>query len=192
LVRDAPDRGEPKIDRGRRIFALFEVNPVPEHDGAVEREAGLRTVPGDELANRVIVGSLAARRRQAVQDGRLGVFEIRGRQNPLGRPLLARFRLGHRQRPPSPLPTDSSTGSSCGVCRDRPDPSLSTQRLSPFTYSRIALKQSLPGPPENAAIRPLTMAFEAARPFLANASAASVVGNCSPYTVVRSDTSCSR
>ena len=70
------------------------MNPVSEHDGAVEREAGLRTVPGDELANRVVVGSLAAGRRQAVQDGRLGVFEVRERQDALRRLLLARFRLG--------------------------------------------------------------------------------------------------
>jgi hypothetical protein len=61
---------------------LFEVNPVPEHDGAVEREAGLRTVPGDELANRVVVGSLAAGRRQAVQYCGLGVFEIREGPEP--------------------------------------------------------------------------------------------------------------
>ena len=60
LVGDAPDGGQPKIDRGRRISALFEVNPVSKHDGAVEREARLRTVPGDELANRMVVGALAA------------------------------------------------------------------------------------------------------------------------------------
>jgi hypothetical protein len=39
LVRDAPNGGQPKIDRGRRISALFEVNPISEHDGAVEGEA---------------------------------------------------------------------------------------------------------------------------------------------------------
>jgi hypothetical protein len=49
LVRDAPDRGQPKIDGGRRISALFEVNPVTKQDSAIEREARLRTVPGDEL-----------------------------------------------------------------------------------------------------------------------------------------------
>jgi hypothetical protein len=40
LVRDAADGGQPKVDRGRRMSALFEVNPISEHDGAVEREAG--------------------------------------------------------------------------------------------------------------------------------------------------------
>ena len=43
LVRDASDRGQPQIDRGRRISALFEVNAVSEHHGAIEREARLRT-----------------------------------------------------------------------------------------------------------------------------------------------------
>jgi hypothetical protein len=51
LVRHATNGGEPKVDRGRRIPALFEVNPIPEHDSPVEREAGLRTAPRDELAN---------------------------------------------------------------------------------------------------------------------------------------------
>jgi hypothetical protein len=46
-------------------------------------EAGLRTVPGDELANSVVVGSPAGR-CEAVQDNRLGVFEIRGTRIRLG------------------------------------------------------------------------------------------------------------
>jgi len=108
LIRNAPYGSEPKVDRGRRISPLFEVNPVTEHDGAVEGEARLRTVPGNELANRVLVSSLAAGRRQAVQDGRLGVFEVGKRQNALRRLLLASVRLGHRRRPPSPSPTAST------------------------------------------------------------------------------------
>jgi hypothetical protein len=99
-------------DRGRRIPALFEVNPVPEHVGAVECKAGLRTIPDDELANGVIVGSLAAGGRQ--------VFEVRERQNALRRLLLARLRLRHRRRPPSPWPTASSTLHPRGVDRYRP------------------------------------------------------------------------
>ena len=87
LVRHAPNRGELKVDGGRRIAPLFEVDPVPEDDSAVERKAWLRTVPGDELANGVVVGPLAAGRRQAVQHRCLGVFEIRERQDAL-RPLL--------------------------------------------------------------------------------------------------------
>jgi hypothetical protein len=118
LVRDAPHGGQSKIDRGRCVIALFEVDPVPEHDSAVEREAGLRTVPGDELANRV--GRRFAGRWQTSGCSVLRSWrvQIREGQNPLGRPLLARFRLGHRQRPPLPLSTASSTGTSCGVYRD--------------------------------------------------------------------------
>jgi hypothetical protein len=41
LVRDASNRGEPKVDRGRRIAPLLKVNPVAQHDGAVEREPRL-------------------------------------------------------------------------------------------------------------------------------------------------------
>jgi hypothetical protein len=84
---------------------LFEVSPILEHDHAVELEAGLRTVPGDELANGVVVGPLAAGGRQAVQHGRLGMF-VQERQDALWRPLLARFRFGisngllHRRRQP--------------------------------------------------------------------------------------------
>jgi hypothetical protein len=38
FVRHAPDRGEPKVDRGRGIVSLFEVDSITEYDGAVERE----------------------------------------------------------------------------------------------------------------------------------------------------------
>lgn len=47
---------------GLDIEISFDGAPaIPEHDGAVEREARLRTVPSDELANRVVVCSLARR-----------------------------------------------------------------------------------------------------------------------------------
>jgi hypothetical protein len=91
LVGDAPNRGQSKIDGGRRISSLFGVNPISKHHCAVEREARIRAIPGDELANRV--GALAASRRQAVEHRRLGVFEVRERQDALRRFLLARFRL---------------------------------------------------------------------------------------------------
>ena len=41
----------------------LKVNPEAEHNGAVERETRLRTVRGDERADCVIVGALAADRR---------------------------------------------------------------------------------------------------------------------------------
>jgi len=42
LVRHAAHGGEPEVDRGRRVSPSLEVNPVPEDDGPVEREAGAR------------------------------------------------------------------------------------------------------------------------------------------------------
>src|SRR5882762_1414981 len=104
LVRDAPNGGQPKISCGWRISALFKVNPISKHHRAIEREARLGAVPTDELANRVLVRSLATGRCQAVEDGRFGMFEIGERQNTFRCLLLASFRLSHRRRPPSPSP----------------------------------------------------------------------------------------
>jgi len=87
LVCDAPDGGQSEIDRGRCVSTLLEMNPVAEHDGAVEREARLRTVPDDELANGMVVRPLAAGGCETVQDRRLGVFEVRKGEDALGRPL---------------------------------------------------------------------------------------------------------
>jgi hypothetical protein len=58
LVRDPANGREAQIDRGGRVVALLKVNAVAEDHRAVEREAGLRAVPSDELANGVLVGSL--------------------------------------------------------------------------------------------------------------------------------------
>jgi hypothetical protein len=38
---------------------LLKVNSAAEHDGAVECEPGLGTVPSDKLANRVVRTSVA-------------------------------------------------------------------------------------------------------------------------------------
>jgi hypothetical protein len=69
-------------------MALLEVDAIAENDGAVERQTWLRAVPGDELANRVLVGPLAAGGRQAVQHGRPGLFQVGQGQHSLGRLLL--------------------------------------------------------------------------------------------------------
>ena len=60
LVRHAANSGQPKIDRRRRVSALFEVDPVMEHNGAIEREPGLRAVPRHELPDGVVVRALTA------------------------------------------------------------------------------------------------------------------------------------
>ena len=90
---DTADRREPQIDGRWRIVALFQVNPIAQDDGSVERQPGLRAVPGDELPDGVLVGALAARRRQTIQHGRRRVFEVGERQDPLWGLLLAAFLL---------------------------------------------------------------------------------------------------
>jgi hypothetical protein len=76
LVRDPANGREAQIDRGGRGVALLKVNAVAEDHRAVEREAGLRAVPSDELANGVLIGTLPTGRGEAVEDCGLGVFEI--------------------------------------------------------------------------------------------------------------------
>jgi hypothetical protein len=61
LICDPSDGSEPEIDRGGRVVVLLEMDAIAEHDRAVERQPRLRTVPGDELGDRVVVGTLAAR-----------------------------------------------------------------------------------------------------------------------------------
>ena len=85
LVRDPSHRREPQVDRGRRVLALLQMDPIPQDDGPIEREAWFRAVPADELADGVVVGALAARRREAGEDRRLRVFEIRQREDALRR-----------------------------------------------------------------------------------------------------------
>ena len=89
LVRDTADGGQPQIDGRGRVMTLLEVDAIAQNDGAVEGETGLRSVPGDELANRVLVGPLAAGGRQTVQHGCLGLFQVGKGQHPFGRLLLA-------------------------------------------------------------------------------------------------------
>jgi len=84
LVRDTANGCQPQIDGGGRVIALLEVDPIAKNDGAVECETWLRAVPGDELSNRVLVGPLAAGGREAVQHGRLGLFQVGKGQHSLG------------------------------------------------------------------------------------------------------------
>jgi hypothetical protein len=96
----------------RCISALFQVNAVSEHNGAIEREPRLRAVPRHELANRMLVGPLTAGRCQTVQHRCLRVFEVGKCENPFRDLLLVRLRLGHRRRPPLPSPQLHRTRSS--------------------------------------------------------------------------------
>src|SRR3989442_13063352 len=46
FVRDTSDSSESKIDRGRSVVALFEVNAIAKDRGAIEGQPRLRAVPG--------------------------------------------------------------------------------------------------------------------------------------------------
>ena len=60
FVRDPGNRGDSQVDGCRRVTALLQVDPITENHRAVEREPRLRAVPGDELANRMLVAAPAA------------------------------------------------------------------------------------------------------------------------------------
>ena len=46
---------------------LLQSNAIPSHDRFVERQSWFRAIPFDELTNRMIVGTLGARRDLAVR-----------------------------------------------------------------------------------------------------------------------------
>ena len=76
LVRHTPDRGQAEVDRCWSEVPLFQVDSVSKNDSTVESKSWFRAVPVNELVDRMIVRSLAALRSQAVQYGRLRLFEI--------------------------------------------------------------------------------------------------------------------
>jgi hypothetical protein len=48
--------GEPNVNRRWSEILRFQEEPVSKHDGSIEREPRLRTVPPDELIDGVSVG----------------------------------------------------------------------------------------------------------------------------------------
>jgi hypothetical protein len=96
LVRDPADGRETQVDRGGCVLALLKVNAVAQDHRAVEREAGLRAVPSDELPDGVIVSALPAGGCKAVEHRSLGVLEIGQSEDTFGRLLAASFGLWHR------------------------------------------------------------------------------------------------
>ena len=83
FVCNTADRCQPEVDRRRCILLLFQVDPITENDRTVEGEARLRAVPTDELTNRLLVGTLAAGGRQAVENSRFGVLQVGKGQHSL-------------------------------------------------------------------------------------------------------------
>ena len=66
LVRDAANGRQPQIGRGRRVPPLFEVM-LPEHNGAIEREARLGA-GASATASFTVADSVIEPDRRAVQD----------------------------------------------------------------------------------------------------------------------------
>ena len=65
------------VDRPGRQAAILQVNPIPHHHGFVEGQAWFRTVPGDELIDRMLVSAPRVRRTEAPQDCCFRVLQIR-------------------------------------------------------------------------------------------------------------------
>lgn len=60
LVRDTPDRGQAEVDRCWSEAPLFQMNPVPKDNGAIEGKSRFRAVRVNKFVYRVIVRSLTA------------------------------------------------------------------------------------------------------------------------------------
>ena len=60
LVGYTTHLGQSEVDGGGCIPPLFEVDAVPQHDGAIERQPWLGGVKAHELVDRMGVGSLTA------------------------------------------------------------------------------------------------------------------------------------
>jgi hypothetical protein len=76
LVRHTPDRGQAEVDRCRSEVPLFQVDSVSKNNRAIESKSWFRAIPVNEFIYRMIIRSLSAFRSQAVQYGRLRLFEI--------------------------------------------------------------------------------------------------------------------
>jgi hypothetical protein len=77
LVRHAPYRGHAEVNRRWSELLLLQVDSISENNGAIASKSRLGAVPIDELVYRMVIRSLTALRSQAVQYGRLRLFEIR-------------------------------------------------------------------------------------------------------------------
>ena len=50
LIRQSPNRGEPKVDGRRSVALLFQIDAIASDDRPVESEPRLLTIPVDEVA----------------------------------------------------------------------------------------------------------------------------------------------
>ena len=69
------------VDGIRGQTSSFQVHAVANDYDAVERQAGFRAVPGDELIDGVLVDAARGWRAQAVEHGQFAMIEIRQPQH---------------------------------------------------------------------------------------------------------------
>jgi hypothetical protein len=87
-------------------IARFQMNSVPQHNSAIEREPRFRTVPFNEFVDGVPVTALRFRRSKAADHGGLGLIEIRKAQSRFGLSGLSLpWFASHAQPPPKRLNT---------------------------------------------------------------------------------------
>ena len=77
FIREPTDRRQSEVDRSGSVLLLFKGDSVTGHHGLVKRQPWLRTIPVDEFADGMLIGSLRTSRSQAVQHGGLRLFQIR-------------------------------------------------------------------------------------------------------------------
>jgi len=77
LIGKPPNGGQPNVNRRRSQILLLQEKPISKHYSSIERQAGFRAVPLDELIDGMAVGFLRARRRERIYDRVLRMFEVR-------------------------------------------------------------------------------------------------------------------
>src|ERR1700690_3504238 len=101
LVCQPPNSGELLIDRVGSQSPPFQKHAVANHDDAIESQAGLRAVPGNELLDGVLVDAAGTRRSETVQYRQFGVIQV---WQPKHGTTIVRLGLAfsHNWRPPLP------------------------------------------------------------------------------------------
>jgi hypothetical protein len=136
LIRQPPDRRQPQVDRGRRVPALFEMDPVAEHDRAIDGRPRPGAVSADEFRHGVVVGVPSTRGRQPRQDDGLGVRQ--GQSIAATRGVSRGGSCSHR--PPSAANRCSAAQLSCDSSRASNSSSL---RMLLYTKHRCPLTSNL-------------------------------------------------
>src|SRR5271155_5744571 len=66
FISESANCSQTQVDRGGCQFPGLKVDTVTEHHGPIERQPGLRTVPFDELLDRMAISALSVGRTEAV------------------------------------------------------------------------------------------------------------------------------